>query len=257
MSDKKQVKPDQAVNADRFFATLKYRDIQKMRKGANTFLVIALAFMFIVSILAVLALFAVTMKPTPVIAFDSEGKRTIFTEEETIQSETSVVRVHRFLTEFINKYEGVSPNVEEDLTEAYNMLTPKFRQILLDKAIHKEKIDQWKNKNFETNFKLLKLKFLKGSLSVGSSLVVEGYGEMTFRNAVDFNNEGDKKKNFVYFSALMLVTPISLELSPDGLFIDLFEGRNLGDFRSLRAFLLENNKEYLLDDESGQTEVFK
>ena len=247
---------DPSVNADRFFATIKHRDIVKSRKVASSVLIVALVFMFIVALLAVLALFAVTMKPTPVIAFDSEGKRTVFAEEETIQSETSVVRVHRFLTEFINKYEGVSPNIEEDLTEAYNMLTPKFRQILLDKAVHKEKIEAWKNKNFETKFKLLKLKFLKGSLSVGSTLAVEGYGEMIFKNAVDYNGEGTQRKDYVYFTALMIVTPISLDLSPDGLFIDVFTGHSAGDFRSLRAYLNENNKGYLLDDDDKGTEVF-
>ena len=79
---------------------------------------------------------------------------------------------------------------------------------------------------------------------------------MIFRNAIDYNDAGDQRKDYVYFAALMVVTPISLELSPDGLFIDVFKGYSAGDFRSLRAYLNENNKGYLLEDENEGTEVF-
>ena len=50
----------------------------------------------------------------------------------------------------------------------------------------------------------------------------------------------------------MVVTPVSLELSPDGLFIDAFTGKDLGDFRTMRAYLLENKKDYLIDDENKE-----
>jgi len=243
------------ANADRYFATLKMRDINRMRKIVNAVLLMAVVFMFVITLAALSLVFVTSMKPTPVVAFDAEGKRVVFTETETIQNETSRVRVYRFLTDFINKYEGVSPNIEDDLTQAYNMLTPKFRQILLDKAVHKEKIEAWRNRNFQTKFRIIKLKFLQGSLSVGSTLLVEGIGEMSFRAAIDYSGEGDQKKDFVFFTALMVVTPVTLDLSPDGLFIDAFTGKNLGDYRSMRAYLLENKKEYLIDSENR--EVFE
>ena len=259
MTDKpvKEVKKDAkgtdpSVNADRFFATLKMRDINRMKRIVNILLLFTMTCMFLITLFALGIAFVNTMKPTPVVAFDAEGKRVVFTEQETVQNETSRVRVYRFLTDFINKYEGVSPNIEEDMTAAYNMLTPKFRQILLDKSVHKEKIEAWKNKNFQTKFRIIKLKFLQGSLAVGSTLLVEGIGEMAFRSAIDYNSEGDQKKNFVFFTAFMVVTPVSLELSPDGLFIDAFTGKDLGDFRTMRAYLLENKKDYLIDDENKE-----
>jgi hypothetical protein len=243
------------TNSERFFATLKMRDINRMKKTVNTVMMICLIMMFLITVFVILTSFAVSMKPTPVIAFDAEGKRAVFSGEETVQDETSRVRVYRFLTDFINKFEGVSPNIEEDLTAAYNMLTPNFRQILLDKAVHKEKIEQWRNKNFETKFRIMKIRFLSGSLRVGSTLTVEGIGEMSFRSAIDYSNQGVQKTGFVYFTAAMIVTPVSLDISPDGLLIDIHKGVSFEDFRSLRAFLLENKKEYLLEDESG--EVFE
>ena len=134
------------------------------------------------------------------------------------------------------------------------MLTPKFRQILLDKSVHNEKIETWKNKNFETKFSLTKLKVVKGALNVGSAVTVEGLGEMTFGNAVDYSGENEKKKNLVWFSALLLVVPVSLELSPDGLLVDFYTGKSFDDFRELRAYLTENGKEYLIGEEKEQTE---
>lgn len=241
--------------AGSFFSTLMFKDVEKISKRFNLLMILATICMFCITLVSMGFVFAVLMKPTPVIAFDKEGRRLAFSGDETIQNETSIVRINRFMTDFINNFEGVSPNIEEDLTEAYNMLTPKFRQILLDKSVHKEKIETWKNKNFETKFRLLKLKILKGSLSAGSVLTVEGIGEMSFQNVIDYSNEGVQRKDFVYFSALLIVTPVSFEISKDGLLVDFYKGSTLGDFRSLRAYLLENKKEYLIDSEN--IEVFE
>lgn len=243
------------MSADKFFSAIKFNDMEKIRKTYAFFMAAALIMMFIIATFSIILAFSVTMKPTPVIAFDKDGKKAVFSSDDTVESETSKVRIHRFMTDFVNKFEGVSPNIEEYLKDAYNMLTPKFRQILLDKAVHKEKIEAWKNKNFETKFNIINLKILKGSLNHGSSLTVEGVGEMVFKNVIDYSGEGEKRKDFVYFSALLIVTPVSFELSPDGLFVEFYQGKSLGDFRSLRAYLLENKKEYLIDGENK--EVFE
>lgn len=238
-----------------FFSMLSARNFEKISRRFNLLMTAAVVCMFLVTVFSLLFAFAVSMKPTPVIAFDKEGKKVAFSGDETLTKEVSIVRITRFMTEFIQDFEGVSPDIEVDLTKAYNMLSPKFRQILLDRSVHREKIETWKNKNFKTDFTLTKLKILKGSFSPGGVLTIEGIGEMAFRNAVDYSNEGILKKDFVYFSALLIVTPVSFEISPDGLLIDFYKGSNLQDQRSLRAYLLENKKEYLLEGENG--EVFE
>ncbi|MBO4711602.1 hypothetical protein J5681_06780 [bacterium] len=240
------MKKDDAAN---FFDTLKYRDIEKMRKFFRMFAFAFCVMMFLLTLTALLFAWSLAVKPTPVIAFDKEGKRIIFEGNETLETSTNLVRIHRFIGNFIGKFDGVSPNIDEDLKEAYNMLTPKFRRILLDKSVHNEKIDMWKNKNFETRFSLTKLKIIKGSFTVGSSVTIEGLGEMTFGNAVDYSGENEKKKTLVWFSALLLVVPVSLELSPDGLLVDFYTAKSFEDFREMRAYLSENGKEYLIEDE--------
>lgn len=239
-----------------FFSTIRYRDVEKLRKWSNLLMITSILLMFVISVTAIVSAFLISMKPTPVIAFDKEGRRAVFSGDETVRNEPTVVRITKFMTDFINKFEGISPNIEEELTDAYNVLTPKFRQILLDKSVHKEKIETWKNKNFETRFRLRKLKILKGSFLAGSTLTVEGIGEMSFKNVIDYSNEGIQRTDHIYFSALLLVTPVSFEISQDGLLVDFFKGTTLGDFRSLRAYLLENKKEYLLENEEN-TEVFE
>ncbi len=242
------MKKTKLKDQDKFFAAMKYKDVEKIRKRSAFINLSALIFMFIITLFSLGTAFISTMKPTPVIAFDSEGKRMTFDGPEIINDETSYVRVHRFMSDFVEKFEGVSPDIEEDLKEAYNCLTPKFRQILLDKSVHLEKIKFWKNKNFRTDFRMFKLKVVEGSFKVGSTLTVEGYGKMLFKNAVDYADEGVKKEDYVYFSALLIVTPVSLDLSPDGLFIEFYKAKSLSDFRSLRAYLLEHEKEYLLEE---------
>ncbi len=231
-----------------FFNLVKYRDIEKSRKISVILMVCLSAMMFLITITALLFAYSVAIKPTPVIAFDKQGKRVVFSGNDILDNETNRVRIHRFLTEFIGKFEGVSPDIENNLKDAYNMLTPKFRQILLDKSVHSEKIDLWKNRNFETTFALTRLKILKGDFKAGSALTVEGIGEMDFHNAVDYSGDGETRRDYLWFSALLIVTPISLELSPDGLFVEFYAGRNFPDKRQLRAFLSENKKDYLLND---------
>lgn len=235
-----------------FFDTLKYRDIKRGRKKLTVLAFVLCTMMFLVSVLSVLFAFSVAMKPTPVIAFDKDGRRIAFSGEETFDTETNKVRIHRFLTNFINKFDGVSPNVDEDLKEAYNMLTPKFRQILLDRSVHNEKIDMWKNKNFATDFRITRLKIIKGDFSAGSVVTAEGLGEMIFGNAVDYSGDSDKKKTFTWFSVLLFVVPVSFDLSPDGLLVEFYTGKSFDDLREQRAYLLENKKEYLLEDEEKE-----
>ena len=233
----------------RFFEAMNFHEVEKIRKASRILSVIFCVMMFSVTLCALLFAWSLAVKPTPVIAFDKDGRRMVFSAAETLEIATNEVRIHRFLTDFIGKFDGVSPNIDEDLREAYNMLTPKFRQILLDKSVHNEKIDTWKNKNFETKFKLTKLKITGGGFSVGSSVTVEGLGETVFGNAVDYSGENEKKTTLVWFSALLIVVPVSLELSPDGLLVDFYAGKSFEDFRELRAYLTENSKEYLLENE--------
>ena len=238
---------------NRFFETMKFRDVEKIRKFSRIISVVFCFMMFAVTLCALFFAWSLAVKPTPVIAFDKDGRRMVFSEAETLETATNEVRIHRFLTDFINKFDGISPNIDEDLRDAYNMLTPKFRQILLDKSVHNEKIDTWKNKNFETKFKITKLKIVKGSFLAGSSVTVEGLGETTFGNAVDYSGESEKKTTLVWFSALLIVVPVSLELSPDGLLVDFYAGKSFEDFRELRAYLTENSKEYLLENSSRES----
>lgn len=233
----------------RFFEAKNFHDVEKIRKASRILSIVFCMMMFVVTLCALFFAWSLAVKPTPVIAFDKDGKRMVFSAAETLETAANEVRIHRFLTDFIGKFDGVSPNIDEDLKEAYNMLTPKFRQILLDKSVHNEKIDTWKNKNFETKFKITKLKIIKGNFAVGSSVTVEGLGETTFGNAVDYSGENEKKTTLVWFSALLIVVPVSLDLSPDGLLVDFYTGKSFGDFRELRAYLTENSKEYLIESE--------
>lgn len=238
---------------NRFFETMKFRDVEKIRKFSRILSIVFCFMMFAVALCALFFAWSLAVKPTPVIAFDKEGRRMVFSEAETLETATNEVRIHRFLTDFIDKFDGISPNIDEDLRDAYNMLTPKFRQILLDRSVHNEKIDTWKNKNFETKFKITKLKIVKGNFLAGSSVTVEGLGETTFGNAVDYSGESGKKTTLVWFSALLIVVPVSLELSPDGLLVDFYTGKSFEDFRELRAYLTENSKEYLLENSSWES----
>lgn len=231
-----------------FFDALKYRDIEKNRKISLILMISLCVMMFLTTITALLFAYSVAIKPTPVIAFDKQGRRVVFSGNDILDNETNRVRIHRFLTDFIGKFEGVSPDIENDLRDAYNMLTPKFRQILLDKSVHRDKIDLWKNRNFATTFTLTKLTILKGDFKAGSTLTVEGIGEMDFRSAVDYSGEGETRRDYLWFSALLVVTPVSLEFSPDGLFVEFYAGRNFPDQRQLRAFLSENRKDHLLTE---------
>lgn len=239
----------QRDSAEKFFGVIGYRDVKQLQKRVSRFAWITVVLSFIVTLFALLIAFAALSKPTPVIAFDEDGKRMVFPGEETLSTASNRVRIERFIKEFINKYEGVSPRVDRDLAEAYNTLTPRFRQIVLDKGTHKEKIERWKNKNIQSSFSLINYR-LKGELSVGSTVAIEGIGEFSLAPAVNFDDAVENpEREYIYFTTLLLVTPISLEISPDGLLVDYWVARSSSDFRQLRAYLLEHKKEYLLPND--------
>jgi len=242
----------QQKSADDLFTLIGYRDVKQMQTRVSRFAWAMVIVSAIVTLFSLVVTFAAISKPTPVIAFDADGKRMVFSGKDTLSTSANKVRIERFIKEFVNKYEGVSPHVDKDLADAYNALTPRFRQIVLDKGTHKEKISRWKNRNIQSSFRLINYR-LKGAFDVGSTIAVEGIGEFSLAPAVNFDDAVENpEKEYIYFTALLLITPISLEISPDGLLVDFWAARSSSDFRQLRAYLLENKKEYLLpEDKKG------
>ena len=75
-------KQNKLTDADMFFSAMKFKDVQVLRKTYSFFMLLALIFMFVLATVSMLFAFTVTMKPTPVIAFDAYGKKAVFRSEE-------------------------------------------------------------------------------------------------------------------------------------------------------------------------------
>ncbi len=252
MNRKSNIAKSTPEDAELFFSAIGYRDRKTLQNRVSRFALVTVIMSFFVAIVSLLTTLIVISKPTPVIAFDQQGKRMVFTGQETLSSETNRVRIVRFLKDFINNFDGVSPRVDEDLAQAYNALTPRFRQIVLDKGIHKGKIHRWKNKNIASDFTLLAY-HTDGTFTVGSTLTVEGTGKFTLAPVIRTDGTASvSETEYLYFTALLIVTPVSLDISPDGLLVDFWSAKSFDDFRKLRAFLLQERKESLITDETKQ-----
>lgn len=229
-------KPEAKASA--FWEVIKKRDIDNLRRSTNMKFYIITVILFLITIVSLLSNFFQSIKPTPVIAFDKQGRSLVFSD--TSQQGTSEVRIRYFLTKFINKYEGVSPRIDEDLADAYNMMIPKFREILLLKEAHKDKVESWKGKNIETQFSIERLN-IKGDMAIGHKIAVIGTGKFIFRPVVV--TTGASSETFerqIYFTTQLMVMPVSMQ-TVDGLLVEFFSGSTFDDPDKLRAYLLENN----------------
>ncbi len=242
-----QVKDTKAKKAEAYWDLLNKNDIDKLRRETNIKIIILILVLGTITIFSIFAVILMAIKPTPVIAFDKQGKSILFTD--TAQQGTTEPRIRYFLGMFINNYEGVSPRIDEDLAEAYNMLIPKFREILLLKGAHKEKIETWKGKNIETVFSIDKLQ-IKGDMIMGSKIGIIGTGKFLFRPVIiSGNNSSETFERYVYFKAQIMVMPIT-EQTIHGLLIEFYQGKSFETKDDMKAYLLENNIP-LIDDDNG------
>jgi len=198
-----------------------------------------LIIMGIVSLACVFMAWAATFRPVPVVAFDKTGRALLFSN--TAQGNTTTdIRLKQFLNQFITLQDGVSGRPGEDLTAAYNMMIPKFREILLLQGAGASKVEEWTGKNISSSFRLTATD-IRGDLSVGSKVAIIGTGELTLRPAVapveDRNSQITRQ---IFFKAQVLVMPIT-EAIPWGMLIEYYSSNIFESQEALKSYLMQNN----------------
>jgi len=232
-------KDDLQQKADAFYQALQKSDIDRLRKRFTVIVVFALVMMFFISLVSILFGYATTNRPTPVIAFDKTGRSLVFGNTSQ-EGTTTDPRINTFITKFIRLYDGISPHPDEDVTEAYNDMVPKLREILLAQGAHAAKVAEWKGKNIESIFTIKKME-LKGPRTIGGKLAIIGTGTFTFRPAVAAQyNDQNSFSRFVFFKMQLVILPVTLQ-TPSGLLVEYYSSQLFDDAQRLKAFLLENN----------------
>src|SRR5689334_17857688 len=71
-------------------------------------------------------------RPVPVVAFDRDGHPLLFADTITPSRRMDNIRIEAFAREFLERWACVdSANVADDFTRAVNMMTPRYRKIVL------------------------------------------------------------------------------------------------------------------------------
>ena len=91
-------------------------------------------------------------RPIPVVLID-QGKPVLFEDTVTPRLRPDAVRIEYFADQFVRRFVGIdSANLEMDLTEALNMMTPRMRQATVSEGSFASRRAFWKDTNARTYF---------------------------------------------------------------------------------------------------------
>lgn len=178
--------------------------------------VLGLATMF-----ALLIALGAIARPIPVIAFDAQGHPLLFADTATPRLKLERIRVEAFAQAFLEKWSCVdSANVSEDFTASLNMMTPRYRRIVLGDT------DELARRKTRSDYNV-KSRFATFETKVGdfdpedahAKVYVLAWGKMRFVPKVPGPVQGEKAFKF-YFSELAIErVPLTKE-TIHGLLVD-------------------------------------
>lgn len=220
--------------AEKYFDEFSTHRIESSRKFAQNVIIAVYA----VLILVIGVLF---------LTFQSRGMRAVSLVEICPESSSGTggeigdETMKLFVKRFAALYSEQSPEIARNLAEAYNLMTPRYQQILLAKRVDAGKVDRWYDKNVKSDIVVNKMKVGDEQRKVGTVIPVKGTATMTFRPMVGWNgNEETFKESKVraFFQMSLMVVPVT-EKTPWGLLVDHYTIDYFADDELLKAYLLE------------------
>ncbi len=225
------------TKGEQFFELLTLSRIEKNRLLARWTVIIACALLFITDIALFLAFQARKMRAVSVVEIcpEQDLQQQIFDRQEA--------SVKLFVNTFVKLYSEQSPDIAQNLSEAYKMMTPRLQEILLARKIDGGKADKWFDKNIKSDIVFEKYRIDSEKMDSGEIIVIMGFADAKFRPAVAFNGDyspysGSELFGFYQMSAV--IVPVT-EKTPHGLLVDYFQIDWFENPELRKAYLLERN----------------
>lgn len=219
---------------------LRYYELEEFKRGVRKFLWISLGICAVVAVLALGVALVALAKPIPVVAFDSQGRPIVFENTVTPRLKLEQVRIEAFAEDFLEYWVGIdSSNLDRDLADALNMMTPRLREIALhDEAQLQRRLD-FEGANVRSRFVDVHTKISPYDAEDGSVRVyLIAWGEVLYEPREGVVQEGQELSQHFFSQIAMQRVAITRE-HPHGLMIDYVNTKFFKDADELRRFSLK------------------
>lgn len=131
----------------------RFIELSQRDRRRNRIVWAALVGSWVVSLVCALAFYASAVKLVPVVVVDGKGQPVLFDDTLRGRLHMEPVRIEYFAEQFLRRYVGIdSANLKEDLTEALNMMTPRWREVVKQDGREFERRRAYQDANLKTVF---------------------------------------------------------------------------------------------------------
>ena len=225
-------------------STPRYVELETFRRSVNRkiwFVVVGLSSVVFV---ALGLLFVALVRPVPVIVLDTEGRPIVFRDTVTPRVTMTDVRIRYFATQFVRTFVCIdTASVLEDMTAALNMMTPRFRKIVLSEPKEMARRNKYAGPGMNLRSRLTTVDVRIGEydpVDANQALFVLVIGRMEFRPRFGEDNEEPVVR--FYYSELRLRRVPVTEQTIHGLLVDYVHTTFFDSKDLLEAHVLEQQR---------------
>src|SRR5215813_3109954 len=134
-------------------------ELEDFRRSTNRKIWAVIAILGVVTMGSLFLALIAFARPIPVVAFDEKGHPLLFADTVTPRVKLENIRVEAFARTFLERWSLIdSGNVADDFTASVNMMTPRYRRIVLGDADELERRKKRTSFNMKSRFLSLETK---------------------------------------------------------------------------------------------------
>jgi hypothetical protein len=217
-----------------------FTELELFRRSTNRKIWAVIGLLGTVAIGAMFLALLAFARPIPVVAFDKEGHALLFQDTVSPRIKMENVRVEAFAKEFLEKWALVdSANVADLFTAALNMMTPRYRRIVVSDSDEVERRKKRSTLNMKSRFVSFETKISPyASEDVNARIYLVASGKMRFSPQIAGQNEGEEAFKYFFAELALDRVPVTKE-SIHGLLVDYVYTRLFDTEEAMNVYALK------------------
>lgn len=220
-------------------------ELEAFRRSVNRKLWAGMGGLTAVAIMALGVALVAFARPIPVVVLDGEGRPVLFEDTVTPRLRMENVRVEAFSEAFLERFACVdSLDVAEDFSKALNMMTPRWRRVVLGEPKEAERRAKYKELNLKSRIQKLDLKIAPYNPDDSSAViyvVATGVLRFTPKMGVLADSPDHQMDQYVYAELALQRVPVARE-SIHGLLVDYVHVRYFDSAEALEVEVLRAHR---------------
>jgi hypothetical protein len=196
-------------------------ELEDFRRSTNRKIWAVIVLLGVVTIGSLFLALIAFARPIPVVAFDEKGHPLLFADTVTPRVKLENIRVEAFARTFLERWSLVdSGNVADDFTASLNMMTPRYRRIVMNDTDEVERRKKRSSFNMKSRFVSFETKVSAYDADdVNAKVYAVAWGKMRFVPKVEGAVQDEEAFKY-YFSELAIQRVPVTKDSIHGLLVD-------------------------------------